>query len=341
MHEHLTTIAAIVLAAGKGTRMKSELPKVLHKVCGTPMIGRVLKTLRSVGLDKFCVVVGGDIPRLEAYMDTLDIPLTLTAQTERLGTGEAVACAGFGFADTAVPTFARGHFLQGNAIKSDYVLICAGDTPALKANILSEFLSYCKLNQSLLAVLAMDHPQPFGYGRIIQDSNGQLTGIVEEKDANPDQRRVTLCNSGVIFANRKHLFDLLAKLKPLNAQGEYYLTDCFELSKAAGKPAHVFVSKDFSSFDGVNNREQLVHIETKLQTEQKLKWMQAGVTFRLPDSTYIEDSVQFGADCEIGPQCTLLGTTTIGEGSEIGSHVVLKDVNIPPGTVVPAGTVRV
>ncbi len=340
MQDNLTSIAAIVLAAGKGTRMKSELPKVLHPVCGTPMLGRVLKTLKTVGLNKYCIVVGGDVPKLEGYLKSLGLPLTLTLQTERLGTGEAVSCAGFGLANTPVPSYAKGQLHSGSLIDCEYLLICAGDTPALRPDILKLFLDDCFQHKSTLAVLAMDHPSPTGYGRIMRDSNGQLTGIVEEKDASPDQKRITLCNSGVIFAQKTHLFQLLAQLKPLNAQGEYYLTDCFELSRLAGKPANVFVTKDYKSFDGVNNREQLAEIEDRLQDELKAKWMQEGVSFRLPRTSYLEESVQIGVDCEIGPQCTFLGQTEIGPGCEIGSHVVLKNVKIPAGTMLPAGTIR-
>jgi bifunctional UDP-N-acetylglucosamine pyrophosphorylase/glucosamine-1-phosphate N-acetyltransferase len=339
MQRRAEAVAAVLLAAGKGTRMKSATPKVLHTLSGRPMIGHVLRTVQELGLTKICAVIGGDIPALKAYLET-QAAITLTVQTERLGTGEAVACAGFGLHNTAVPAYARGHALSGPALECRYVLVCAGDTPALEAQVLEDFLRFCEERQSRLAVLAMDHPEPMGYGRILLDTAGQLSAIVEEKDANPEQKKVRLCNSGVIFAEREHLFQLLAQLTPDNAQREYYLTDCFHLSRQMNIPADVFVTARYESFDGVNNRVQLSALESRLQRRLRQSWAMQGVTFHLAETSYLEDSVILGEDVLVGPHCTLMGQTRIGRGCEIGSHVFLKDVIIPDGTVVPPGTIR-
>ena len=330
MPSRADSIAALILAAGKGTRMKSTLPKVLHPLSGKPIIGHVIKTIKSLGIDQLCAVIGGEVDTLAAYLQTFG-PMTLTVQTARLGTGEAVACAGYGFSGVTVPAYASGHLHSGPRLSSSHVLICAGDTPALEAEVLEAFLDFCQQQKTPLAVLAMEHPQPFGYGRILLDAAGQLEAI---------QKNVRLCNSGVIYAERDHLFRLLAQLTPNNAQNEYYLTDCFQLSRQAGHPAAVFVTPQYEAFDGINDRLQLAKLEQRLQSKLKEKWMQAGISFQLPATSYLDETVAFDGDSMVGPSCTLLGRTRIGRACEIGSHTVLKNVIIPDHTKVPAGTVR-
>lgn len=339
------SIAAIVLAAGKGTRMKSQLPKVLHTLCGVPMIGHVLQALRDAGIPKTCVVVGGDVELMQTYLKAYShkalMPLTLALQKDRLGTGEAVASAGFAFRDTAVPSYASGALLSSDKIESKYVLICAGDTPAIDAGVIRQFVDHCLAEKAELAVLGMDHPQPKGYGRLVRDRDGQLLKIVEEKDASPAEREIRLCNSGIIFADRHLLFSLLDKVRPNNVQKEYYITDCFALAREQGKSVKVWATQDFASFDGINDRLQLAELEQRLVSKYCRHWMTAGVTFRSPQTTYLEASVRIGEDSEIGANVSLLGSTHVGKNCEIGSQVVLKDVIIPDGTRIPAGTVRI
>lgn len=334
------SIAAIVLAAGKGTRMKSALPKVLHTLCGVPMIGHVLAALRDAGIAKTCVVVGGDVERLQSYLQAF-APLTLALQKDRLGTGEAVASAGFAFQDTPVPAYASGALLAGHTIKSSHVLICAGDTPAIDAAVIGQFVEFCKTEGAELAVLGMDHPQPKGYGRLVCTRDGQLQKIVEEKDANAAEKEIRLCNSGIIFADRRLLFALLEQIRPNNAQKEYYLTDCFALAREQGKAVKVWSTQDYASFDGINDRLQLAELEQRLVAKYCRKWMAAGVTFRAPQTCFLDAAVRIGEDSEIGPNVSLLGHTHVGKNCEISSQVVLKDVIIPDGTRVPAGTVRI
>jgi len=339
MHSQKDTIAAIVLAAGKGTRMKSELPKVLHPLCGLPMVGHVIRTLETAGISEKCIVVGGDVEALKQALEPFGA-LTFALQRDRLGTGEAVACAGFGLSDITPPPYASGELLAGPRLKSQYVLICAGDTPAMDAAVLSDFVGTCLKEKAQLAVLGMQHPEPKGYGRLITNAQNQLLKIVEEKDASPSERQVELCNSGVIFAKTEHLFALLGGLSQANAQKEYYLTDCFALSLAQGSPALVWTTKDYASFDGVNDRLQLSRLEARVLDRLRRGWMAEGVSFHMASSTYLEVSVQIGADTTIGPHTSFTGQTQIGRNCEIGSHVALKDVIIPDGTKVPAGTIR-
>ncbi|HYX39298.1 MAG TPA: NTP transferase domain-containing protein [Oligoflexus sp.] len=331
--------AAIVLAAGKGTRMKSQLPKVLHPLAGVPMVGRVLSTLNSIGIHDICAVIGGELDQLSACLENYQ-PLTLTVQTDRLGTGEAVACAGFGFNNTQIPSYAKGYWWSGGKLDCTHVLICAGDTPALDGQVLRSFLDSCQSKGSRLAVLAMRHPQPRGYGRILMNDQGQLQGIVEEKDATATEKKIEICNSGVIFAEKDLLFSLLGQLTTANAQKEYYLTDCFALARKQNIGADVWVTDHYEAFDGINDRRQLADLEQRILRRIRENWMLAGVTFQMADSCYIEESVLIGEDARIGPHCTLLGRTRIGKSCEIGSHVCLKDVIIPDGTKVPSGTIQ-
>lgn len=339
MDERIGSVAAIVLAAGKGTRMKSELPKVLHPLSGTPMIGHVIKSLRTLGIGPICAVIGGQLELLQSYLQHF-APMTLCEQSARLGTGEAVACAGLGFQNVKPPPYAHARHISGPLITQSQVLICAGDTPALDATILRQFITFCLEKSSRLAVLGMRHPKPFGYGRLVCNERGQLMKIVEEKDASPSEKTLNLCNSGVIFADLRYLFGLLQHIKPDNAQKEYYLTDCFDLARRTESPADVFMTDHYEAFDGVNDRQQLVRLEERLQRRAKEKWMLEGVSFRLPETTYIEEGVILGGDVDIGPNCSLLGSTQIGPGSKIGSHVLLKNVIIQAGSTVPPGTVQ-
>ncbi len=333
------TVAALVLAAGKGTRMKSQLPKVLHPLCGVPMLGHVMHTLSKAGIQDKCIVVGGEVELLQNYLRSFG-PLTFTLQRDRLGTGEAVACGGFGFKGVKPPSFASGSLLAGEPIDSKYILICAGDTPAMDAEVIAAFVKSSLQKGSRLAVLGMNHPEPKGYGRLICKADNQLLRIVEEKDASEAEKKIQLCNSGVIFAEKDHLFSLLGSLTQSNAQREYYLTDCFALSLERGVPADVWATDDYHSFDGVNDRHQLSQLEGRLLQKIRRRWMADGVTFLMAPSTYIEADVTIGADTVIGPHASLIGKTKIGANCEIGSHVALKDVMIPDGTRIPAGTVR-
>lgn len=334
------TLAAIVLAAGKGTRMKSELPKVLHKICGLPMVGHVIRTLDDAGINEKCIVVGGDVDLLQNALREFG-DLTYTLQRDRLGTGEAVACAGFGLEGVTPPSFASGSLLSGPKLSAKYVLICAGDTPAMDSAVIADFVKTCVDSKAKLAVLGMNHPEPKGYGRLITDAKQQLLRIVEEKDANEQEKQVKLCNSGVIFGETKHLFSLLNSLTQANAQKEYYLTDCFALSLERGAPALVWSTEDFGSFDGVNDRVQLAKLEERMTAKIRQRWMTEGVTFEFASSSYIEADVRIGADTRIGSHASLMGRTSLGRGCEIGSHVTLKNVKIPDGAVVPSGTVRI
>ncbi len=330
-------VASIILAAGKGTRMKSEIPKVLHRVCGTPLILRVVKALASSGVQQHCLVLGGDIEAFDPIFTTHP-EITAVVQENRLGTGDAVAAAGYGFKNIPMTSYARGQLYRGPIIDSDHVIITAGDTPALNPKIIDDFMDHCLNAQASLAVLGMRHPQPFGYGRLLVE-NGELARIVEEKDANASIRSINLCNSGVIFAKTAFLFSCLDQINDQNAQKEYYLTDCFEIARRNNRSALVYETDQYRSFDGVNNRIQLAKLESWLQQEIKSDFMSQGISFNLVESCYIDDTVKIGSDTIIGANCSLLGDTQIGQGCHIGANSVLINSSIPDGAHIKVGSV--
>ncbi|SMF66776.1 NTP transferase domain-containing protein [Pseudobacteriovorax antillogorgiicola] len=330
-------ICAILLAAGKGTRMKSKLPKVLHEVAGTPILSRILHTLRSSGVQQHCLVLGGDLQNFDGILKE-NSDITCVIQKNRRGTGDAVASALCAFEGYNVPSYASGEVYAGSVVNASHVLISAGDTPALSAKVLSDFVERSLAEDAKLSVIGMRHPKPFGYGRLVVN-DGTLDKIVEEKDADAETRKINLCNTGVIFAETKFLFDLVHQLNNNNAQGEYYLTDCFELAREQGSPAMVFETEEFRSFDGVNNRSQLCQIEDWIIAQKRLELMQEGVTFKLQDTCYVEDQVSIGPDSTIGPHCSLIGHTKIGANCVIGAQCIIENQILPDGTVIEPGSV--
>lgn len=330
-------ISAIILAAGKGTRMKSKNPKVLHKVCGTPMLERIMRTVKKTGIRKFCLVLG-ESPDLFNGILSRYSQTTCVMQNNKLGTGDAVAATSCAFKGVTTPSYASGQLAQGDPIEASHVLICAGDTPALDAAVLEDFMNKCLQGKRRLGLVGIRHPEPTGYGRLLCNKDGMLEGIVEEKDATDTEKKINLVNSGVIFAETKYLFQLLDKIDCENAQGEYYLTDCFALAAKEKEPAYVYNCNEYRAFSGVNARDQLVNIETWLVQKRVADLIASGVTIHMPETCYIEDNVDIEPDTEIGAHCALLGSTKIARGASIGSHSVLSDVDISQNTHVPAGS---
>lgn len=258
-------VAGLILAAGKGTRMQSPLPKVLHPVGGKSMLQRIVETLHKSGIGEINVLLGGEIEAFKEFLGR-NPDVRISIQKNRLGTGDAVAAAGVGFAGVTSPSYAAGELVRGPQIKATHVLICAGDTPLLQASTLKEFWQACVKQQVKLGVLGMRHPKPKGYGRMILDAQQQLTAIIEEKDADAKTRQIDICNTGVIFAETKYLFELLATINCQNVQNEYLLTDCIAAATKRGQPAYAYISDDWQSFQGVNDREQLGQVEELLRS---------------------------------------------------------------------------
>lgn len=263
------SLMGLILAAGKGKRMKTDLPKVLNPVCGTPMLEWVIKALQKVPCDSFCAILGHERAAfssvLEAYPDLL-----VCVQSEINGTGGAVAAAACLFRGIEPIEFSPGTLLRGQIRDPDSILICAGDTPALDATILADFVGVCREKKSKLSVLGMEVPNPKGYGRLVLSEAGYLSKIVEEKDADEDTRRLTLCNSGVLFADVSYLYNLLRKVDKHNSQGEYYLTDCIRLAVQEGGRPDVYSTDQWQTLVGANDQEQLASLESWLKNKKSV-----------------------------------------------------------------------
>ena len=331
-------VAGIVLAAGKGTRMRSTRPKVLHTVLGRPMVGWVLDSLAKAGVKHSVLVIGPDhspfAPFLQQHPE-----LALAVQLRQKGTADAVAAAqglfSSGNGARLIP-YAEGSILRGHAMTATHVLICAGDTPALDGEELSRFVT--SHSTSDVAILGMEAADPKGYGRLVV-VDGALTGIVEEKDADPETKKIRLVNSGVVLARREVLFELLEQVTPNNAQGEYYLTDVVKLAYQQGYVTTAHVATDANQFAGVNDRQQLATLEEWMLARRQREIMTKGVTLRLPKTIYIEAGVDVGEDSSVAPGASLFGNTRIGRRCSIGAGVTLRDAVIGDEAVIGDGAV--
>lgn len=262
-------ICGVILAAGKGTRMQSDLPKVLHKIAEKTLLQRVVDTLNGLGLGGVCVVLGGDLERFSEFM-RLNEGASVCQQLARQGTGDAVAATCDYFKPVVRPAYARGQVIKSNNKSFSYILVCAGDAPAVNGDTLLAFMSGMLAARAKIAVLGMEHPEPKGYGRIVCDAAGDLLKIVEEKNTTPDEKKIQLCNTGVIFAEKEFMFSCLADVTPNSLSNEYYLTDCFEIAKERGERVYVHRTSDFHEFDGVNDPEQLRKLTEWLHSQGRL-----------------------------------------------------------------------
>ncbi len=261
------SVGAIVLAAGKGTRMKSDLPKVLHQVAGRAMLARVIDTLKEAGLGSIAIVLGPERQGFEEILADYD-NLCLCEQTERKGTADAAAAAAVCFSGETSPEYSSKKHLGGEKISADYILVCTGDAPAILASELRSFMEQAIRRDADLSILGMRVPEPTGYGRLICAEADLLKEIVEEKDASSEQKKIDLCNSGVIFCKREHFFPLLSEVTPHNKQSEYYLTDIVALARQKGYLVTAFQSDDWQSFLGVNDQLQRKQVEDLILKRQ-------------------------------------------------------------------------
>ena len=302
----MSEIVGIILAAGKGTRMKSKLPKVLHRVGGLPMVEHVLIAAQRAGASKNIVVVGFGGEAVRQYLGS---QAQIVEQTQQLGTGHAVLQAK-----------AALEKVTGTA------LILCGDTPLVEGEKLAKFCQAHAESGAAVSVLTAFTDKPTGYGRILRDIKGQVLGIVEEKDANLEQKAIKEINTGIYCAQLPLLFELLATLSNNNAQGEYYLTDILTKCLEQGKPIAGIATDDFAMVMGINSRQQLAVAEQTMNQRTLARLMDEGVTIMDPHSTFVEKTVAVGADTILYPYTWLEGSTKIGENSTIGPNVRLTDV---------------
>jgi bifunctional UDP-N-acetylglucosamine pyrophosphorylase/glucosamine-1-phosphate N-acetyltransferase len=317
------SIVAIVLAAGKGTRMKSDLPKVLHKVGGQTLLGRVMAMVRGCGIPDVYVVVGHghEEVRKACAKDGADAAGWIL-QAEQRGTGDAVRATR--------PTL--------GAFKGT-VVVLSGDVPLLSRTTLTRFLDAHRASGAPASLISCDLEDPGAYGRVIRRAAGRLARIVEARDANPEEKAVREINTGIYCFDGPTLFEALDKLTPANDQGEYYLTDVFGLVTGKGLTAHVEKLSPPAEFMGINNRVELAQIEGILRERRVRELMIAGVTLLDPNTVYVDEGVEVGPDTVLHPCVTLRGKTKIGRGCEVRSHSVLQDTVMHDGSLVKESSV--
>ena len=308
----MTEIAIIVLAAGKGTRMKSALPKVMHRAAGRSLIGHVLHAAKGVSPAEAVVVVGPGMEEVAAEARGLFPRARTAVQADRLGTGHAVGMA--------KPT------LEGF---TGTVLILYGDVPLITAQSLARLTALA--GASGMAVLGFEAADPHGYGRLFRNAAGAVIAIREELDAKPEERAINLCNSGIIAASADVLWPLLARVGNANAKGEYYLTDVIEHSAAAGRPAALALCPE-AEVAGVNDRIQLSRIEATLQENYRRRHMLNGATLNAPETVFFSADTEIGQDVVIGPHVVFGPGVTVEDGAEIHAFSHLEGAHVGAGS---------
>lgn len=300
--------AAVVLAAGEGTRMKSKTPKVLHEIAGVPMLGWVLRAARGADLEKCIVVCGNGSDLLKERMGD---SVLFAQQEQRLGSGHAVMCA--------------SHLLQGF---DGYTLIIAGDMPLLTQETVAAMVDAAAAGNYACTMLMAELDNPYGYGRILRNEFGDVTAIVEEKDASEEQRAIREVNASCYCVCTPLLLECLKELKPANAQGEYYLTDIVGILNAKGEKVGAYIAADARECMGVNDRAQLAQCAEILRGRIASGHMKNGVSMVDPKTVYIDADVKIGRDTVIYPDVTLEKGCVIGEDVTLypGSRIVNSEI---------------
>ena len=305
---------AVILAAGKGTRMKSKLYKVLHPVLGKPMVEHVVDQLDQIGVSRQIVIVGHGA---EAVQDTLGTRVEYAVQEEQLGTGHAVQMAEAELAG-----------------KSGATLVVCGDTPLLTAETLEALLAHHEAQQAKVTVLTAIADDATGCGRVVRGEDGNVMKVVEHKDASEAELAINEINTGTYVFDNELLFDALKQVGNNNAQGEYYLPDVISIAKEAGEVVAAHTAPTFDETIGVNDRIALSQAEAIMRKRTNERLMREGVTFMDPASTYISPDVVIGSDTVIYPGTVILGKTTIGSECVIGPNSDIRNSVIEDHAVV-------
>ncbi len=314
----MNKIAAIILAAGKGTRMKSKLVKVLHPTAGRPMISWPVDAARTAGAAPIVLVVGHQADTVKNCFKN-DSDIVSAMQEEQLGTGHAVSCA----ADAL------------RSFKGTIMILC-GDTPLLRASTLVDMVEFHRSNKSSVTVLTAIMNDPYGYGRVIRDGSGQVLRIVEQKDATQEELAVQEINSGIYCMESEFLFSNINSISSDNAQGEFYLTDLISMANRQGVTCLAKSADDTDEIMGVNDRAQLAEAGRILRQRINRNLMFSGVSMIDPDNTYIDHDVAIGPDTTIYPNCRISGGTVIGSDCTIETGSTINKSRIGPGCHIKA-----
>ncbi|MBO3063671.1 bifunctional UDP-N-acetylglucosamine diphosphorylase/glucosamine-1-phosphate N-acetyltransferase GlmU [Mammaliicoccus fleurettii] len=299
---------AVILAAGKGTRMKSKLYKVLHPVAGEAMVQHVIDSVKNAGVETVVTVVGHGAEKVK---ETIGHTSQFVHQEEQLGTAHAVKTA---------------KDILGNS-KGTTIVVC-GDTPLISDETISSLLTFHENENAVATVLSAKVSNPFGYGRIIRDKSGLVSEIVEQKDATEGQVEVNEISSGIFAFDNEKLFETLEKVQNDNAQGEYYLPDVIRILKEEDEKVAAYITDDVDGIMGVNDRVQLAKAEQKMKERINLQHMINGVTIVDPATTYIGKHVVIGEDTVVEPGTRIAGKTIIGKNVAIGMNSDIKNSTI-------------
>jgi bifunctional UDP-N-acetylglucosamine pyrophosphorylase/glucosamine-1-phosphate N-acetyltransferase len=302
-------LAVLILAAGEGTRMRSRTPKVLHRVCGRPLLQYPVELARELGAERTVVVVGsGEAEIREAFAPA---GVEFVRQAERLGTGHAARQAQSALCEHAGP-----------------VLILYGDCPLYRLATLRALLQRFSEARADLALLTATAPDPTGYGRIVRERDGRIARIVEESAADAPTRAIREINPGLYAVGGPFLWASLARVQKNAARGEYFLTDIVEVALAQGRRVETVHADDFDECQGINSRLDLARAERALRRRINEAWMLAGVSFADPDHTYVDADVELATDVSLAPGVALRGLTRIGAGSRIDAHAVIENSSL-------------
>ncbi|GJL49263.1 MAG: bifunctional protein GlmU [Nitrospirales bacterium] len=306
----MSSVSAVIMAAGQGTRMKSAIPKVLHPVAGKPMVWYMSALARRIADSAVAIVVGHGAEQVRDYLHQEEAtlaPFFVVEQTQQLGTGHAVQQA-------------QSVVLSDKEPVADHCLILNGDTPLLTEATVRALLDYHDSSQATVTILTtiLEHPQ--GYGRVVRGAESQVLNIVEDRDASESEKSIQEVNVGTYIVNTNFLFESLETLKPQNVQGEYYLTDIIGMAVSQKLRVSALVTTDTNETIGINNREHLALAEQEMRKRVCRIWMQNGVTLLDPNRTSIDADVVIGRDSVLYPDVRLEGRTTIGEDCVVRSH---------------------
>ncbi len=301
-------VTAVLLAAGQGTRMRSSLPKMLHPLCGKPMIWHVLEALKQAATEKPVVVIGHGADEVKKYLgDSADC----VVQEPQLGTGHAAM---------------QAESLLKN--KTDLVIVTYADMPLLRGETFARLVETQRLNPGPFSLITVFADDPRGFGRILRNADGTVSAIVEEYVATPEQQKIKELNVGAYCFNADWLWGALRRIPKNEKKGEYYLTDVVELAVTDNLPVQAVVHDDFSETIGINTRVHLAEAESAMRMRINREHMLNGVSMTDPASTYIDAGVKIGKDTTIMPNTYLHGATEIGEGNVIGPNTIIRDSKI-------------
>jgi bifunctional UDP-N-acetylglucosamine pyrophosphorylase/glucosamine-1-phosphate N-acetyltransferase len=314
----LKQAAAIVLAAGQGTRMRSSLPKAAHEILGVPLVRWVIDAAREAGVERVVTVIGHEADTVRELVPDTEVAV----QDQQLGTGHAARCAGAALADFDGP-----------------VLVLAGDVPLLRAETLAALLDAFDSSGAACVLLTAHIGDPTGYGRIVRDQAGRVVAIVEQKDLDPEDLVTDECNVGVYCFDAKRLFAELECVKPHNSQREYYLTDVVGLMRGDGLEVEALALEDSDESHGINTRVQLAHAARLMQHRINEAHMLAGVTMTDPALVWIGPGVTLGRDVVIEPMTELTGATRVEDGAKVGPGARISDSFVGAGATVEQSVV--